>query len=338
MPNPDITFPGRYTPVSAVAYAKADGSTELVSSSTPMPVVLGGSATSLEPGGAPITGTAMPSGGTGLTGWLSAIYRACTTALPSGTNHIGNVFVDDVSDNLTVSGSATSAATVISASTIGFAGGTIQVTGAGTGCTITYEQSNDGTTWVALPVLAVNISTSTPAVTTNAAGLFAFATSAAFIRARVSTYGSGTVSAVLVLKRNSLNVMGTSLAGSNAALGSVTMTGTANTGSGFTESTTALAGSASFTGTGRANTQSQYSYFIATGFADAAGTMFIDQSLDTGATYQQLMSVSVAANTSQQLSARITGAYTAATLFRVRFVNGATAQTTFRLSSAFSAR
>ena len=53
----------------------------------------------------------------------------------------------------TVSASVTSATTVVSASTASFMGGAFHVTSAGTTCTITYEQSNDGTNWVTLPVI-----------------------------------------------------------------------------------------------------------------------------------------------------------------------------------------
>jgi hypothetical protein len=72
---------------------------------------MGSALASLEPAGAAITGTTMPAGGTGLTGWLSAIYKACA-------------------EPATVSGSATSAATVVSGSTSGYQGGSFQITSA----------------------------------------------------------------------------------------------------------------------------------------------------------------------------------------------------------------
>lgn len=338
MPNPEITFPGRYTPVSAVAYAKADGSTELVTPNTPMPVTLGGSATSLEPGGVAVTGTAMPTGGTGLTGWLSAIYRASVDPLPTGSNHIGNVFVDDVADNITITGSGNSSgAVVVSSPTTGFSGGTFHVTSGGTSCTVSYEQSNDGAIWAALPVVTASSAGASPATTTTAGGIFAFSTAAAFIRARISTYGSGSVNIVLALKRRGLNSTGTSLAGSSAAIGAVTVNGTINPNSGFTDSTTALASGASFTGTARASSSTQFSWFTALAFADVAGTLAVDQSIDNAATWQTVGSQAVAAGVAQQIAVRVTGAYTGSTQYRVRYVNGATAQGVFRLSSAFSA-
>ncbi|MCY1672262.1 hypothetical protein OVA07_14745 [Novosphingobium sp. SL115] len=391
MPNPQITFPAQFTPVSAVAFAHADGSTQVVSASTPLPVVLGESlqspqgaigagddpaATSdtgpaslialtkrllgkiqigqnamaqslavtvasdqanLEPAGVPVTGTAMPAGGSGLTGWLSAIYSKVGGALPAGTNHIGNVFVDDVADGQTISGSATSAAGVVSSGMAGFGGGAFQVVTAGTGCTIAYEQSNDETNWLALPVLSASSATAAPVLTTTAAGIYTFVSSAAFVRARVQTYGSGTVAVVLALKRRPANATHTSLAGGSASIGTVSVSGGLNGGSGYTDSTVALAASGAFTGTGRPCTLSNYNSFVATACADAAGTLYMEQSLDSGASYLTVASAPVAANSGTQLAVRLTGAFGNANLYRVRFVNGSQAQSVFRLSSGYSA-
>lgn len=278
----------------------------------------------LEPAATAITGTTMPAGGSGLTGWLSAIYRSC-------------------SEGATLSGSVTSAAVVVSASNNLYMGGSFQVTSAGTTCTITYEQSNDGTNWVTLPVVSAAAANAAPATTSTAAGVYTFVSSAAFVRARVSTYTSGTVSVVLSQKQQVAPASGISLAGGTSALGSVSVTGTAtitgsvNLGNGFTDSTTALAASATFTGTGRANSAGQFAFFNATAFADQAGTLFIDQSLDTGTSYQAITSQAVAAGSGVNLSVRMCGAVGTATLYRVRYVNGAAAQATFRLSSSFSA-
>lgn len=300
MPNPEVSFPARYTPVTAVAFAKADGSTEVVSATTPMPVT--------------------------------------SSALLPGTSHIGNVFVDDVADGLALTGSATSTGAVITGAMAGFGGGAFQVTSSGSGCTITYEQSNDGVIWLVMPVVSAATAIGSPVTTSAGAGLFAFASSAAQVRARVSTYGSGTVTVVLVLKRRPLNVSGTSLAGGSAAIGNVVVTGTVNPGVGYTDSVAALAASATFTGTGRANNLSQYGQFTATAFADVTGTLFIDQSLDTGSTYQPIASAVVAPGGAQQIVVSLTGSYASSNLYRVRYVNGAAAQGTFRLSSAFAAR
>ncbi len=325
MPNPEVTFPARFASVSALAYAKPDGSAEVVTLDKPLPV--SGSALAFsQPDGSPQPVSA------------TAPLPVAPSALPEGSAHIGNVFVDDVADGLIVNGTATSAAVVVTSSLAGFGGGSFQVVTQGVGCTVVYEQSNDGVTWLVLPVIPVNGSNTTPTTNSTNVGIFAFASSAGQVRARVSVYGSGTVSVVLVLKRRPLNVVGTSLAGGSSSIGSVNVTGTVNTNNGFTDSTSALAATATFTGSGRANSSAQYSYFTATAFADAAGTVFIDQSLDSGTTYHPITSGVVQSGGAQQLAVRTTGLYTGATLYRVRYVNGATAQTVFRLSSAFSAR
>lgn len=248
-----------------------------------------------------------------------------------------------LSSPATVTASVTSATTVVSATTANFMGGAFHVTSAGTTCTITYEQSNDGTNWVTLPVINAAAATSTPATTSTAAGVYSYASSAAFVRARVSTYTSGTVSVVLNQKQQVAPASGVSLAAGSSGIGTVAVSGTAtvsgtiNPGTGFTESTTALAAGATFTGAGRANSAAQYEFFAATAYADQAGTLFIDQSLDTGATYQPIMSQAVTAGGAANIAVRMCGAVGTATLYRVRYVNGATLQTVLRLSSGFSA-
>ena len=300
-------------------------------------VTLASDQTGLEPGASAITGTTMPTGGSGLTGWLSAIYKACLAATPAGTNHIGGVSVDDVADSLVTTGSVTSATTVVSAATAGFGGGSFHVTSAGTTCTVTYEQSNDNATWVALPVVALSSSNNIPQTTSTLTGFFGFSATAAYVRARVSAYTSGTVTIALAQKRAVPSLVGTSLGGGNATIGTVNVTGTVNVNVGYTDSTTALAASATFTGTGRNTTATQYAFYVASAYADQAGTLFIDQSLDSGTTYLPAASQAVAAATPVQLALRLSGALGSTNLYRVRFVNGATAQGTFRLTSGFTA-
>ncbi len=381
MPNPPVTFPALFAPANAVAFTNADGTAQTVSVAAPLPVAISGSVgtqaisaaslplptgaataanqtatntaltaisgqlpaslgtktsaaslsvgpasdlANLEPAATAITGTAMPSGGTGITGWLSAIYRSC-------------------SEGSTVSGSVTSAATLVTASNNLYMGGSFHVTSAGTTCTITYEQSNDGTNWVTLPVINAASTSASPGGTSTSAGIYTYVSSAAFVRARVSTYGSGTVTVVLSQKQQVAPSTSVSLAGSGAGIGSVSVTGTAtvsgtvNAGTGFTDSTTPLAAGATFTGTGRASSAAQYEFFAATAYADQAGTLFIEQSLDTGATYQPILSQAVVANGAANIVVRVCGAVGTATLYRVRYVNGATLQTVFRLSSGYSA-
>jgi len=66
----------------------------------------------------------------------------------------------------------------------------VQVISAGTSCTITYEMSNDGVTWH--QVTGQN-STGSQVTTTSSTGHYVFPLLARYFRARISTYGSGTV-------------------------------------------------------------------------------------------------------------------------------------------------
>lgn len=300
MPNQPIVFPANFATANAMAYTNPDGTAQLVSAVSALPV------------SGPLT---------------EAQLRATPVS----------VGVDSVVDAAVTAGTATSAGVVVSASTAGFAGGAFHVISAGTTCTVAYEQSNDNLNWVSMPVISLAAANSAPALTTATSGIFGFASSAAFVRARVSTYTSGTVTIALSQKRISQPVNGISLAGGTSPIGTVTVTGTINTGTGYTDSVSALAAAAVFTGTGRAASAAQNAFFKASAYADQAGTLFIDQSLDTGATYFPVTSVAVPAATTGQLAVRLTGALTTATLYRVRYVNGAVAQTTFRLASAYSA-
>jgi hypothetical protein len=246
-----------------------------------------------------------------------------------------NVSTDNVLDNAVTTASVSSATTLITADMIGYMGGSFHVTSAGTGCTITYEQSNDGTNWSVLPI--VTTSTSAGAATasgTTIAGIFSFTSAAAQVRARVSTYGSGTVTVSLVRKRNTPPVSNLSLGASNATIGNLTRR------VGYTDSSTPLAGAATFTGTGRSDASGNYSRFNANAYADVAGTLFIDISTDSGATYRAVAEAALEARTvgfAGSLSVALSGAASSTTLYRVRFINGAGAQAAFQLSSSFTA-
>lgn len=94
----------------------------------------------------------------------------------------------------------------------------------------------------------------------------------------------------------------------------------------FTESTAALAASATFNGATRANggvaggLGSRFCFFTAEAFSDVAGgTLYIDKSVDGGTTWRQVGSVALAAGTSVSLKVPISAAS-----YRARVVNGAT--------------
>lgn len=333
MPNQPIIFPANFATASAVAFTNPDGTAQLVSADTALPV--SGALTDTQLRATPISVGIVDGALTTLGAQADAPANSDTGAF--SLMALTKRLVGKVSDSVVTSGSVTAVGAVVSVPTVGFSGGSFHVTSAGTTCTVTYEQSNDNVNWVALPVISLAVVTAAPTLTTTAAGIYGFVSSAAFVRARVSTYTSGTVAISLTQKRVAQHVSGTSLAGGTASIGSVTVTGTVNSSTGYTDSVAALAASANFTGTGRGIPGGQFAFFAASAYADQAGTLFIDQSLDIGATFFPVTSVAVGANTTGQLAVRITGAISSATVYRVRYVNGATAQANFRLASCYTA-
>jgi len=112
-------------------------------------------------------------------------------------------------DGLAVSGTATSAAVLFTTSMLNYESITVQVTSAGTSCTITYETSDDNTTWVSIGGLNVsNVGASANTQTSTTLTILQFPRKALFFRARVSTYGSGTVSVVGSLSKVPVATLG----------------------------------------------------------------------------------------------------------------------------------
>lgn len=95
----------------------------------------------------------------------------------------------------------------------------------------------------------------------------------------------------------------------------------------FVDTTTPLGISAVFTGTTR-RVDPRTNRFIANAFADQAGTLVVQTSVD-GTTWRQRASVAVSANAMSTVDIPITTPYA-----RVAYTNGATAQTVFELTSA----
>ena len=112
-------------------------------------------------------------------------------------------------DGLSVSGTATSAAVLFTTSMLNYESITVQVTSAGTGCTISYETSCDSVTWVSSAGLSLtNVGNAQAASTSTAVGQSQFSRRGLYFRARVSTYGSGTVSIIAVLSKTPLVQLG----------------------------------------------------------------------------------------------------------------------------------
>lgn len=100
-------------------------------------------------------------------------------------------------DSLAVSGSVTSAATLFTQDMTGYLSASIQITSIGAGNTITFETSEDQTTWyVAVGLASAAGSTAGLTSTATALNQLTFPRYGRYFRARVSTYGSGTVTVV----------------------------------------------------------------------------------------------------------------------------------------------
>jgi hypothetical protein len=78
---------------------------------------------------------------------------------------------------------------------------TVQVTSAGTSCTIIYETSDDNSNWITAVGLNVGSSGTPSAATTTTATMMQFSRKGLYFRARVLTYGSGTVTVVGTLSK-----------------------------------------------------------------------------------------------------------------------------------------
>ncbi|MER9130663.1 hypothetical protein [Mesorhizobium sp. M0768] len=100
-------------------------------------------------------------------------------------------------DGLPVSGSLSGAGVLFTQDMLGYESISVQVTNAGTSCTITYETSDDNTNWLSTGGLSVAaVGSSITAATSNAIIALRFGNLLRYFRARLSTYGSGTVSVV----------------------------------------------------------------------------------------------------------------------------------------------
>jgi hypothetical protein len=105
-------------------------------------------------------------------------------------------------DGLAVSGTATSAAVLFTTSMIGYESITVQVTSAGSSCIVTYEVSEDGVNWQTTSGLFTgNVGSGANTTVSTTAMILQFPRKASNFRARVSTYGSGTVSVVGTLSK-----------------------------------------------------------------------------------------------------------------------------------------
>lgn len=98
----------------------------------------------------------------------------------------------------------------------------------------------------------------------------------------------------------------------------------------YTDSATNLGSTATFTGTSRdGGATPAYNLFVASAYADQAGTLIIQKSTDN-TNWREAKRIAVAQATAEEISVRCTARY-----YRVVYTNGATIQTVFSLTSAY---
>ena len=131
-------------------------------------------------------------------------------------------------DGLTVSGTvigteanqATSgiATVLFTTSMLNYESITVQVTSAGSSCTVTYETSDDNSNWISIGGLSfTNTGGSALATTSSAVGGIQFTRKGLYFRARVSAYGSGTVTAIGTLSKAPVFQQGLTYIGGGAS-------------------------------------------------------------------------------------------------------------------------
>lgn len=138
-----------------------------------------------------------------VTGYLSQLVSSGIKLLVGGTAvSSSNPLPVAQTDGLAVSGTATSAAVLFTTSMLNYESITVQVTSAGTSCTITYETSDDNTTWYSIGgMIVTNTGQNVFVTTSTTVAFYQFPRKGLYFRARVSTYGSGTVSVVGTLSK-----------------------------------------------------------------------------------------------------------------------------------------
>ena len=138
-----------------------------------------------------------------VTGYLAQLVNNGIKLLNGGTAvSSSNPLPVAQTDGLSVSGTATSAAVLFTTSMLNYESITVQVTSAGSSCTITYETSDDNSTWISTSGLSFTNFGSSPLTTTSSAvGGMQFTRKGLYFRARVSAYGSGTVTAIGTLSK-----------------------------------------------------------------------------------------------------------------------------------------
>ncbi len=143
------------------------------------------------------------SGISGATGW-KAVLSGIDEPMSVNSSSVPGPVMTSEQDSAVFTASATSASVLFTADMTNWRSVLLQVTSAGSSCTIAYECSNDQSAWNSVigTYTNYNVTSTLGAVATNAttaAVQIQFPKRAKYFRARVSVYGSGTVSVAYAL-------------------------------------------------------------------------------------------------------------------------------------------
>lgn len=175
-------------------------------------------------------------GSASVTSLLKGIYTATLAPLSAGSNNIGGVNPDNVADGAVNTNSVSSAAVVYTQPMAGYQGVSFQITSIGSGNTVTFKASNDNSNYQAIYCSpSITVASSGYSQTATATGVWVCSAPMAYIRAEVTTYGSGTVTISTVAKRVLQTAINSQLAaGYSQNLGGVNIFYPANSSGGGT--------------------------------------------------------------------------------------------------------
>ena len=237
-------------------------------------------------------------------------------------------------------GNVTSATSAVPINTERFSNLMIHCTGTFNTVNCTFEGSLNSTNgtdgnWFAVQAIRSNANTiETTTGNLSAAPAYAWELSVnalKYFRVRATAWTSGTQVWTMIPGTYATEpIPGAQVSATQPVSGSVT----ANTGTCapalYADTTTVLAAAATYTGTSRdAGSTPAYQRFVARAYASHDGTLSVQDSTDN-ATWRTVASIPVAAGATQTIDAMVLARYN-----RVVYVNGATLQTAFRVTSGY---
>jgi hypothetical protein len=201
--------------MSVLTYVDGSGVLRDVSSAQPLPTTGTGSGPSVG-----LTGSTAPTSADEI-GWVDGSGNLVNVSAATPLPVAATVSAEEIVLNVTGSTSSAAVLTNFPITTTGYRTASVQVTNAGSSCTLIAEQSNDGTTWYGIQTPTDLVAEAATPLTV--VGLYNFPVSAKQFRMRCSVYGSGTpaVNVQFRLAEIDYALQSTALGASSAVIGHV---------------------------------------------------------------------------------------------------------------------